>query len=338
MRVRSKATPEQRAALRAQLARLQQPAALLEILQSSLPAGFEPTEVRCIVPSVHPNRFVLRAGLRSNHGEEHAYALKVYCDDFGRRVWEHSQLLAKHHRPNHSGLCLASRYVPHERMLVFPWVDGPFLSEIVDDHKPELLREAARVAAELHRLPVVPEHLTTAQMFVDETLFQCDHLRSTCPEAAALVEPLAADLQQAATGLDPAAPALVHGDMAPGQFLWTGHGLVLLDLDMFGYADPAYDVGHFLGQMERRSVVDPTVRVLTREWLVCFRDAYLATMPHVSQRNVSFYRGLTLVRKISTTCRREPVNWPELVPGLADRARAAFEQAQSDEIASSRLR
>ena len=44
MRFRSNPTAEQRAALRAQLARLQQPAALLEILQSSLPAGFEPTE------------------------------------------------------------------------------------------------------------------------------------------------------------------------------------------------------------------------------------------------------------------------------------------------------
>src|SRR5438094_713122 len=96
-------------------------------------------------------------------------------------------------------------------------------------------------------------------MFVAETRGRCDRLRHRWPETAAIIEPLLAAIQDAAALLDPAEPAPVHGDLAAGQFLWTGDRLVLLDLDMFGYADPAYDAGHFLAQLERRCLWDRTL-------------------------------------------------------------------------------
>jgi aminoglycoside phosphotransferase (APT) family kinase protein len=228
---------------------------------------------------------------------------------------------------------LAIAYVPEERLLVFPWVEGQFLSEIVDDRKPELLRLAARLAADLHRLPVIPEELTTPQMLFEETRARCDRLRLRRPPTTEIVEPLMTALQEALPLLDPPDPAPVHGDMAARQFLWTGTRLVLLDLDMFGYTDPAYDAGHFSAQLERRCLVDPTVQSLASLWIDSFCDAYLAAMPAVSVRNIFFYRGLTLIRKIYTICRREPARWPQLVPKLADRARAALQEVMSPELA-----
>src|SRR5207249_4811430 len=201
-------------------------------------------------------------------------------------------------QPDRNGLCLPIAFLPQERLLIFPWVQGPFLSEISDGRKPELLRQAARLAASLHHLDLVPEALTTAQMLVDETRAWFDRLRARWPEAAPIVEPVMEAAQAALPCLEPTQPAPVHGDMAAGQFLWTGERLVLLDLDMFGYTDPAYDAGHFLAQLQRRCVWDLTVRDHERQWLASFRDAYFAAMPDVSPRNVSFYRGLTLLRKI----------------------------------------
>jgi Phosphotransferase enzyme family len=326
MRFRFKPTSEQRSGVRAQLARLQQPAAALEILRPVLPTDFKPTSVLCSVQCVHPDRFVMRVQVRSNGAGEHAYALKVYSDDFGQRIWTYSQALAEHIQPNDGGLRLPSTYLPHEHTLIFPWVEGLFLSEIVDDRKPGLLQQAAKLAAALHRLPLAPAQLTTPRMMVDETRARCDRLRIRWPLTTQIVEPVMAALQEASTCLDPAHPAPVHGDMAAGQFLWTGEQLVLLDLDMFGYTDPAYDAGHFLAQLERRCLLDPTVRAHARQWLGSFRDAYLAAMPSVSPRNVSFYRGLTLLRKIYTICRREPVEWPKLVPQLAVHAQAALQE------------
>jgi hypothetical protein len=325
MRFRFKPTAEQRAALQIQLARLQEPAPVLELLRPNLPADFQPAGVSCTVHGVHSDRFVVRAQVRSTAGDERAFALKVYSDDFGERVWAHAQALAAHHRPNRDGLCLPIRYLPHERVLVFPWVGGRPLSEVVDGRTPALLRRAARLAADLHRLAIVPEPPTTAQMIVDETRARCDRLRSRWPEMAPVVEPLTDTLQEAVAFLEPAALAPIHGDMWAGQFVEAGDRVVLLDLDMFGYADPAYDAGYFLAQLERRCLSDATLPPCAHEWPACFRDAYLAAMPTVSPGNMSFYRGLTLVRKLYTVCRVQAPGWRTLVRGLADRARVALE-------------
>lgn len=327
MRFRFKPTAEQRAALQARLARLHDPATVVEVLASLLPAGFEPASVSCAVPGAHSDRFVMRVQLRSTSGEELGYALKVYSDDFVERVWAHARAISEHFQPNHGAICLPSRYLPHERMLVFPWVDGRFLSEIVDQRKLDLLRQAAALAAGLHRLPIVPEAPTTAEMIVEETHARCARLRAKLPETAPIVDALITALAEAIPHLDPPELAPVHGDMAAGQFLWTGDRLVLLDLDMFGYADPAYDAGHFLAQLERRCLFDRTLPAHAASWVACFRDAYLAAMPAVSPRNVAFYQAVTLVRKIYTICRRERARWPELAPQLAERARTALEQA-----------
>jgi hypothetical protein len=334
MRLRHKPTSQQRSAMRARLPQVQQPEVMLKILRPVLPADFVATAVHCAVPSVHSDRFVIQARVHDAAGGERSFALKAYSDDFGGRVWTFAQTLARHQPANHDGFCLPTAYLAEERLLIFPWVDGKFLSDIVDERKPGLLRRAARLAAGLHRLRLVPDDLTTAHMFVEEARARCDRLRRRWPQTAELIEPLTAALEEALPCLDPADPAPIQGDLAAGQFLWTGTQLVLLDLDMFGYADPAYDAGHFLAQLERRCLLDPTVRPHAREWLAAFRDTYLAAMPEVSPRNVSFYQGLTLVRKIYTICRRQPVEGPQLAPLLAGRARAALEAVRSLEPAS----
>ena len=167
-----------RTALRAQLTHLLRPGAALEILRPVLPRDFAPADALCTVQSVKPDRFVVRAQVRSGSGKERSYALKVYSDDFVARVWAFGQVLAENLPSNQHGFCLPMTYLADERMLIFPWVEGKFLSEIVDERKPELLRLAANVAADLHRQPIVPEEATTAQMFVAQTHARCERLRN----------------------------------------------------------------------------------------------------------------------------------------------------------------
>ena len=329
MRVGFSASYEQRKAIRLQQARLSRPEPLLEIVRSSLPPDFAPASVTGSVQSMHPDRFVTRVDVRSAGGEERVFAVKAYADDFGKRVWTVARMLVENGGP--SELHLPSAYVPQERALVFPWVEGEALSDIVDERKPQLLRQAADLAARLHRVPIVPDAPTTAQMMVDDALGRCDRLRIQLPETVPAIGELMAPLQEAFTCLDPADLAPVHGDLSGSQFLWTGDRLVLLDLDMCGYTDPAYDAGHFLAQQERRCLLDSTLPAHSAQWLDCFRDTYLAAMPHVSARNVAFYHGLTLIRKIYTLCTRRPEEWTRIIPPLAARARAALEVATTRE-------
>jgi phosphotransferase family enzyme len=328
MRIRPQATQEQRQALQATLMRIQRPEVALEIVRSYLNASIEPESVVCTLQTVHPDRFVMKVRVRLVTGETLGHALKVYADDFGAQMWAFGQALAEQDPSNHTGLCLPRRYLHRERTLVFPWVDGVRLSDIVDDRKPDLLRRAAALAADLHRTPPNGLPTLTPEMVVAEALDRCERLQSRCPSLNATLMPLTRHMEEASVALEPARPALIHGDMAAGQFLWTGDRLVLLDLDAARHADPAYDVGHFLGQLERRCLRDLTLPAHAKRWLACFREAYPADALGVSWRNVSFYQGVTLVRKMYTVSHRDPVGGPRLATRLAERARAAFESVQ----------
>lgn len=132
-------------------------------------------------------------------------------------------------------------------------------------------------------------------------------------------------LREGVGRLEPAEHALIHGDLAAGQFQYSGDRLILLDFDTASLADPAYDVGHFLGQLERRCMLDASLPTDARAWLSCFRDAYAAESPNISWRNVSFYQGLTLVRKMATLSRRDPIRGAGLAARLARSAQSALE-------------
>ena len=325
MRLEFMPSPERRAALRAQRARLEQSTEVLTVLRPEFATDVAAADAACSVESVHPDRFVLRTRVRTRLGVWRSFALKAYADDFGARVWAHARALAACRELAPGGVCLPIRYVAHERLLVFPWVDGRCLSDIEHDRAPELFRQAACLTASLHRLPLAPESPTTPEQLIAQVAARCERLRRRWPDAAPVMEPMVSALADAVSSLDPAEPAPVHGDLWAGQFVWTGERLVLLDLDAFGYTDAAYDVGHFLAQLERGGLADPARAARADRLGATFFDAYRVSMPAVSARNVAFYRALTLARKIHTVRRTDPAGWPRLAVALARRARAALE-------------
>src|SRR5262249_12558972 len=155
MRIRPPATRQQQRELRAVLGRFQQPDVMLDLarrcLNGSLNGGLDPAAVSCTLQSRHPHRFVLRGHLDSAHGEDRDYALNVSADDFGEQMWKLARDLAERLPMNHDGLWLPRQYLREAHALVFPWVAGIRMSEIVDERKPELLRRAAALVAGLHR-------------------------------------------------------------------------------------------------------------------------------------------------------------------------------------------
>src|SRR5262245_16426289 len=241
-----KPTDAERASLLERQDLLQQPQAMLPVLQAALPPGLAPAAiVSSSLQSSRLDRFVLRVQTRSAAGSDRAFAVKAYSDTLADRVWYFTRAIATHPPVERDGMCLPIGFARREAVLVFPWVDGVRLSDVRDGRSAELLRDAGRLIATLHRLPIVPEPTTTAGMLMAETRARCDRLHTRWAPALSWVEPVVAELEDAARFLDPVEPAPAHGDLGAGQFLWTGQRLVLFDWDRFGYTDPAYDVGHF---------------------------------------------------------------------------------------------
>jgi Phosphotransferase enzyme family len=320
-------SPAQRLVLQQRFARLQDPSVALTLLRQYLPLRTLPVQAVCTPQSIAPDRFVLRVETRTAAGTHAAYAFKSYADDRGRRIMAVSQALAAwwHQRQEPCVVCVPAAYVPDEDLLISRWVAGrPADTGLERDHTAPLAGMAATLA-HLHRAQVVPEAVTSAPTIVEAAVTRCERLSRRQPAVADMLAPLVDALQAALPCLAPALSTVVHGDVAPHHFLWDGHEMVLIDLDLYGYTDPAYDAGHFLAQVHRWCLSQPTLTARTPQVLATFRAAYHAMMPTVAVRNISFYYGLTLIRKIYTVCRQQPPRWPQLVAALIHAARAALE-------------
>ena len=316
---------EQRSEFRDALARMHRSEVALELARACVPADFEPVTAECTLLSLRMDRFVLKLVVRSPAGRELSYAIKVHAGDLGERMCALAQRLARDEPWSLHALALPVRYLARERALVFPWVHGERLSDIVDERKPELLRQAAVLVARLHASREADVPALTVDRVVNDTLVRCKRVMVSSPWLVSPILPLLRLLERAAEGLDTVRPTLIHGDLGAAQFLWTGDRLVLLDLDTLSRGDPAYDIGHFLGQLERRCVLDDTLPPDAQSWTEHFQRAYPMTSLGVSARNVSFYRGVTLFRKMHTMCHRDPAEGPRRAARLAERARAALE-------------
>lgn len=324
MGLRYEPNVESRTLLRKNLERLEQEEEIYDLLDPYLPSGFDPVKARCERQNIHSNRFVLKATLTSRTGAEAAFAVKGFSDDSGANIYRNYGKLRDYYTDGDDGLCFPIDYSDTHRTLIFPWVDGPMLSKIVDSRKPPLLRRAARLVANFHRLTVVPDDEWTTDRILEKARLRCERTTERWPQTAEIIEPLWEMVMERASSLPAMEPAAVHGDLGAGQFVWAGRRLVLLDLDTLGYFDPALDVGHILAQLQRRRIIDSPLPAHSNRWLSTFLDTYLQEMPNVSRSSIGFYYGLTLVQKVYTICKRFPENWQEIAPKFAEEARSAL--------------
>jgi hypothetical protein len=181
--------------------------------------------------------------------------------------------------------------------------------------------------AHLYHAEVRPEAATSAQTLLEEALTRCETVCHRRPAAARLVHPLLAALQERLPLLDPAAPALVHGDLKPEHCLWNGRHVSLIDLDSFCYTDPAYDAGRLLARLHRQCLHHRALRPRARQILATFRTAFLSATPTVSARNIAFYYALQFAREICRAlCSPQlPADWPRIVASYAHCALSAVQ-------------
>lgn len=347
----------QRAALEQRFERLHAPAGALDALRRHLPPGQigamgasattgtdEPARAVCTPMAHPPDRFVIRVDVQTAAGATATYALKVYADARGERIAAVYDVLARRWPAGGEPgpVCLPLTYVPSEYLSISPWVHGRSLWSGITAGDTALVEHAAAHAAAtlswLHRTgpAPAPEPETSAEHIVAVSLARCERLcaRWPEPEVVRTVRPLMAGLRAALPLLAPARPTLVHGDPGPGNFLWDGARWVLLDLDMFGYTDPAYDPGYLLAQVLRRCLENPPLDTHALELLAALRSAYLTAMPEVAERNITFFYALTLVRKLYTVRKQQTDGWREVFAALARHADAALREIHTKRTGS----
>jgi Phosphotransferase enzyme family len=330
-----KETAEQRAAVRGRLQELLQPEAALAVIRRCVPSDRQPIRAHCSPVQEGRNRFVLRAEFEMVDGTRATYALKGYLDGHGEQIGEFYRTLSRYwvQLGKPCPVIQPLAYLRDENLLVIPWAHGVSLAEAIRAARADIVEHAIahapRALAQLHATEIVPEAPTTARAMVQFTVERWDLQYARFPDARALVMPLVDLLQAALVRLEPSSSALVHGDAGPGHFLLDGGRWLLLDLDTYGYADPAYDAGYLLARLEYECLRLPALAAQATRLVTMMHRTCLQAMPDISSRNVAFFYSLTLIRKVlsflfKVSAADRNARWPAAVAHVAARARTAL--------------
>lgn len=297
-------TKEQRVAVDGRSRQLMDPEAALAVIRRHVHCDAQPTRAVCSLAREPRNRFVVRVDVEMAGGCQASYALKGYVDERGEEIMELYRALQSdcQQRGEPCPVIQPLAYVREERLLVTPWVHGLSLADALRAGHGAVIGHALTHApgalARLHASPIVPEAPTTAHDMVQSAVERWNRHYRHFPEARALVTPLTDLLQATLPHLPPSSATLVHGDPAPGNLLLDGECWRLLDLDTYGYADPAYDVGYLLARLEQECLFLPAYQGRAAELVTMMHRACLDAMPDLSAAHVNFFYGMTLIRKV----------------------------------------
>lgn len=326
---------EQRAEVRRRFEALMRPETALELIRRRVAPGAEPVRAHCAAARDPWDRYVVQVVTEAANGDRAAYALKGYLDGRGEDIAAVYAGVARYWRQcgEPCPVVLPLDYLPEEKLMVSSWVRGISLAQAIAAGRDELIdhaiRHAPRTLAQLQATPIVPEAATGAATMVQLTGERWQRHFRRFPETRAFISPLVEALHAALPALDPPCLRLVHGDTGPGNFLWDGERWVMLDLDTYGYADAAYDMGYLLAKLEYQCLGNPQLQARTPEIVAAMRSSCLASLPGISQRNCAFYYAMTLIRKTLTRLLRslpdeERGQWQTAIAPVAARAMGAL--------------
>lgn len=326
-------TREARAAVRQRFDALMAPEAALAVIRRHL----RPDAIRAqCSPAREPwNRFVVRVDIEAADGNQATYALKGYADEQGQQISEFCRALSRDYaeRRESCPVVLPSGYIHEERLLVIPWVHGVSMAEAIRAGRTDIIGHAIdhipRTLAGLHAARLVPEAPTPARAIAQFTVERWESHFWRFPEARERITTLNGLLQAGLPYLNPSSPALVHGDPQPGNFLLDDKRWMLLDLDKYGYADPALDIGYMLARLEDECLGQPAFDRWAPELVAVMFHACLESMPDLSPGNVAFFYAMTLIRKVLSRLFRVPAaardaQWDSAVTHVDARATNAL--------------
>jgi aminoglycoside phosphotransferase (APT) family kinase protein len=183
---------------------------------------------------------------------------KLYTSEKGARVFrvatQVAEWLAEHGKGVTSVRPLA--YIAEDAILLFPRVLGAPLCEHLQRPGPgvaQWLERAGAALRTLHNLPqgvAGPLQIHEFAAEIREVERDIAHLRALLPPVGAAIDAFLNTAQELYRGLPQEPPTFTHRDFKCEHLLVARRELTLIDFDRCALADPAFDVGKFLADLQ----------------------------------------------------------------------------------------
>jgi hypothetical protein len=241
-----------------QLARLSDPAHVRALLaEAYAPGGRAPARSYTVnVVRYRPGqRHVLRYDPGGSVGEGSLFA-KVYNSDKGERLSGVVSSLADWLAGEGAELATVRplAYLPGETTLLYPWVEGRPLSQLLQTPgaaADTLLARTGAALRVLHRTPpglveLKPHSLAKELKGIASA---AEHIHTLLPAAGAQIRAILERAEALHERLPQEPPGFAYGDYKADHLLATPDGLTLIDFDTCYLFDPAIDIGKFLADL-----------------------------------------------------------------------------------------
>jgi aminoglycoside phosphotransferase (APT) family kinase protein len=308
-----------------QLARLSDPANVRSLLAQAHGPDTSPPAERYTVNVVRyrpGQRHLLRYDPDGAKGPGSVFA-KIYNNDKGERLFAVVTALSDWLAAQGAQLTTVRplAYLPDETTVLYPWVDGAPLSQLLQT--PDATSDAVigRAGAALRALHAIPLDLVELKPHslakeLKGVASAAEHIHKLLPATGAQIRAI---LERAAAlheRLPQEPPGFAYGDFK-SDHLWVTPGpLTLIDFDTCYLFDPAIDIGKFLADLRwwYDSYGLPTVEAAQERFL----DAYCPAPERMPRARL--YEVLVLVKTVARRVRLFDENWDERTARLIDLA------------------
>jgi hypothetical protein len=322
------------------------PARLGNALGNALPSGGPILRCRVELVRYRPaRRATLVVEVRGPSARAQRFVVKSYHDRTKAAAVASEAVLLDATVDPAASLRFASvrAHVPDLALVVQEHVHGVRLDEVLGlpGPRPErALRRAAVALAALHRQPLVSRRTRAIDAELARFTTRALQVVEVDRRTGGVLVDLATRLAATARDVPDGVVGLVHGDCKPSQFLLRDGGrneggVVLLDLDSCGQADPAGDVGTFLATLRQRTLRQLVARrttpsaaraqaALADAFLRAYLNAAGAASDGDLRRRIAWYEAVALERKALRCFSRAPRS--PLTRALVDDGQACLDR------------
>ena len=308
-----------------QLARLSDPVHVQTFLSKAYGANGGPPAERYTVNVVRyrpGQRHMLRYDPGGIMGEGSLFA-KIYNSDKGERISAVVSTVADWLRARGAEIDTARpfAYLPEESTILYPWVSGTALSQLLQKPDATAMAQLARAGKALRQLHQIPPELVELKPHslakeLKGIASAAEHIHTLLPITGAQIKNILARAEALHERLPQEPPGFAYGDFK-SDHIWVTEGpLTLIDFDTCYLFDPAIDLGKYLADLRwwYDSYAQPGVEIAQEHFL----DAYDPAPERMPRARL--YEVLVLVKTVARRVRLFDDNWAERTTELIEQA------------------